>query len=308
MEIENRSLLYAVTLAQYGNFARAAKALDLSQPALSRAIQALEATIGARLFDRHSKGVRTTAIGESFVARARGILDDVHDLRRLTKDLAKGTIGRVDIGAGAFQARLVVEPALMALVADRSRLDIRLRVQSPSELLEQLRNGSVEFFVATGEGSRGQPDLSWVDLGEQALTLFVRPGHPIVRDAPLTWQTVFQHTIATGTGAEIRMAWLRGERRKVDDTAGLVLADDIDLLRNLVQSGDAIGSEPVALVAPEIASGRFVALELADPLPALQPAIVWYRDRPLSPPAQALVDAIIEVDRKLGPAGSPPLP
>lgn len=306
MEIENRSLLYAVTLAQYGNFARAAKSLDLSQPALSRAIQALEATIGARLFDRHSKGVRTTAIGENFVARARVILEDVHDLRRLTKDLAKGTIGRVDVGAGPFQARLVVEPALMALVAERSRLDIRLRISSPSELLEQLRNGSVEFFVATGEGSRGQPDLSWIDLGEQALTLFVRPGHPILRDAPVSWQTVFQHTIVTATGAEVRMAWLRGERRKVDDSAGLVLADDLDLLRNLVHTGDAIGSEPLALIAPEIASGRFVALPLLDPLPPLQPTIVWYRDRPLSPPSQALVDAIIEIDRKLGSAGPPP--
>lgn len=299
MEIENRSLLYAVTLSQYGNFARAAKALDLSQPALSRAIQALEATVGARLFDRHSKGVRTTAIGESFVARARGILEEVHDLRRLTKDLAKGTIGRVDVGAGTFQARLLVEPALMTVVADRSRLDVRLRVHAPSELVDQLRSGGIEFFVATGEGSRGQPDLSWIDLSEQALTLFVRPGHPILRETPVSWRTVFGHTIATSTGAEVRMAWLRGERRKVDDTAGLVLADDLDLLRNLVQSGDAIGSEPVPLIAPEIASGRFVALPLSDPLPPLQPAIVWYRDRPLSPPTQAVVDAIVEVDRKL---------
>jgi DNA-binding transcriptional LysR family regulator len=299
MDVENRSLRYAVTLAQYGNFARAAKALHLSQPALSRAIQSLEATLGARLFDRHAKGVRATAVGEEFVARARSILGEVDDLLRISRDLSRGVIGRIDVGAGPFQSRLLVEPALHALLCDRARLDVQLRVRSPRALLEALRAEEIDVFVAANEVALGQPDLEQIPLGEQPLVLFVRPGHPLLRDAPVTWAQVFAHPVAVSAGPEIRTSWVRSERCRAENAAGLVLADDVGLLRNLVEAGDAVGCEPLAMAAPEITSGRFAALALDGVLPPLAPAVVWHRDRPLSPPAQALVSAIVEIDRKL---------
>jgi DNA-binding transcriptional LysR family regulator len=304
MDVENRSLRYAVTLAQYGNFARAAKALDLSQPALSRAIQSLEATIGARLFDRHAKGVRTTAIGDAFVTRARSILGEVDDLRRIAKDLSRGLIGRIDVGAGTFQSRLLVEPALRAFVAERVRLDVQLRVRGARELLAALRREEIDFYVASGETSNGQPDLEWIDLSAQRLVLYVRPGHPLLREAPVSWARVFQYPIASSTGAEVRMSWLRGERSKIDDAAGIVVADDLGLLRNLVEAGESIGSEPLVMIAPELERGRFVELRLDGILPAIAPAVVWHRDRPLSPAALALVGTIVEIDRKLGDPGA----
>jgi DNA-binding transcriptional LysR family regulator len=297
MEIEHRSLLYAVTLAQYGNFARAAKALELSQPALSRAIQALEAALGARLFDRHPKGVTTTLVGEAFVARARAILDEVSSLGRIARDLSKGDVGRLVIGAGPFQLHRLLTPALRELVRKRVRLDVQVHVRAAATLIEMLRGDEIEFFVGTGEGSIGQPDLSSVELAAQPLVLYVRPGHPILANAPVDWTTVFAHLVAVATGADVRMNWLRKKRRETAAAASVVFADDLELLRDLVESCDAIGSEPASLVAPLIEAGRFAELPLADPLEPLAPRIVWYRDRPLSPPAQALVDAIVRIGR-----------
>ena len=63
MEVELRRLRHLIALAEHGNFGRAAAACYITQPALSRSIQALEAQVGAALFDRRRTGVELTDMG-----------------------------------------------------------------------------------------------------------------------------------------------------------------------------------------------------------------------------------------------------
>ena len=69
-----RRLSHVVALAEAGSFARAADRVHLSQPALSRSIQAIEAELGLRLFDRAARGVTITQAGKRIVERARRVL------------------------------------------------------------------------------------------------------------------------------------------------------------------------------------------------------------------------------------------
>lgn len=66
-----------VTVAEEANVTRAAARLHVSQPPLTRRIQALEDSLGARLFERTPRGMRLLPAGESLLAHARGILDAV---------------------------------------------------------------------------------------------------------------------------------------------------------------------------------------------------------------------------------------
>ena len=72
--IETRLLRNALVLAGHQNFARAAKALHISQPTLSRSIQLLEKTVGERLFDRASRKILPTQAGEIMLKHARIII------------------------------------------------------------------------------------------------------------------------------------------------------------------------------------------------------------------------------------------
>lgn len=76
--IETRLLRNALMLAEHRNFARAAKALNISQPTLSRSIQLLEKIVGERLFDRDSRTILTTQAGEIILKHARIILSSSH--------------------------------------------------------------------------------------------------------------------------------------------------------------------------------------------------------------------------------------
>ena len=78
-------LKYAVEVARFQSISRAAEALYLNQPYLSRAIRELEGELGIEIFRRTSRGVIPTEQGEEFLARARGILDHVEEVEDLYK-------------------------------------------------------------------------------------------------------------------------------------------------------------------------------------------------------------------------------
>lgn len=96
--MEFRHLRYFLVLAEELHFGRAARRLSISQPPLSVNIQQLEATVGARLFDRDSKGVRLTAAGRAFQASATALLAQADDARQLARDIEAGAVGRLRVG------------------------------------------------------------------------------------------------------------------------------------------------------------------------------------------------------------------
>lgn len=96
--LEFRHLRYFIALAEELHFGRAAQRLAISQPPLSVAIQQLEASVGARLFDRDSKGVRLTPAGEAFRTSAQALLDRAEDACAQAREVQAGEVGRLRLG------------------------------------------------------------------------------------------------------------------------------------------------------------------------------------------------------------------
>ncbi len=96
--MELRHLRHFLALAEELHFGRAAQRLAMTQPPLSLSIQQLEASVGARLFDRDSKGVRLTAAGRAFLASARSLLAQADEAKALARDVAAGAVGRLRVG------------------------------------------------------------------------------------------------------------------------------------------------------------------------------------------------------------------
>src|SRR3982751_2666566 len=99
LSMDLKRLGHLVALADDGNFSRAAERVHLSQPAFSRSIQAAEAELGVKLFDRGTTDVATTHAGKFVVERARRVLKESRRFERDVLLYRKGMIGRLCIGA-----------------------------------------------------------------------------------------------------------------------------------------------------------------------------------------------------------------
>lgn len=109
-DLDLRLVRYFTVVAEHLNFGRAAAALHLAQPALSRQIQRLEHQLGARLFDRTPQGSRLTDAGRIFLPRAHDLVDTAHEAALATR--AAASPGALTVG---YVGDLVVTPAVREL-------------------------------------------------------------------------------------------------------------------------------------------------------------------------------------------------
>jgi DNA-binding transcriptional LysR family regulator len=91
-------LRYFVTVADEGQVTRAARKLEIAQPALSQAIAQLEAELGLQLLERHARGVTLTAAGEVFLPKARAAVESERDVEWAGQSLSRITEGTLDVG------------------------------------------------------------------------------------------------------------------------------------------------------------------------------------------------------------------
>lgn len=200
--LEFRHLRYFLALAEELHFGRAAQRLAMSQPPLSVAIQQLETSIGARLFDRDSKGVRLTPAGAAFRPQAAALLARAEEACALAREVQAGEVGRLRLGFVGSTLFHGLSAWLQAFQASHPRVEVvvvELNSQDQIEALlaEELDLGLVhtdrlppaltaqalyqEPFLACLPASHplaGQAEIPLVALSEQPFILFSRKGSP----------------------------------------------------------------------------------------------------------------------------------
>lgn len=152
-----------LTLGEYRHFGRAADALGVSQPALTKRISRLETRLGGALFSRHPRGAEATAAGRILIDRAARLLDDAAQAEQMTRSAIAGSTGFLRIGVG-LPALLLGLPAMLASYRKRyPAVQLTVRDMSTSGQIEALRRGDLDIgFLRAGsdcEGLRVEPVL-----------------------------------------------------------------------------------------------------------------------------------------------------
>ena len=99
INLSARHLRAFIAVANVQNFTKAAQKLNLSQPSLSATIRQLEDMLGARLFERHTKLVRLTIIGESYLGVAQRLLSEMDSSAEVVRDLLEKRKGNLHIAS-----------------------------------------------------------------------------------------------------------------------------------------------------------------------------------------------------------------
>jgi DNA-binding transcriptional LysR family regulator len=188
MEFSQIETFLAVARTQ--NFTRAAEALFLTQPAVTRQVAALEAELKTRLFDRLGRGARLTTSGEIFLPYAERLVQLAQESKRAVLEVEAGVVGRLQIGASSTLATYVLPPLLKAFREAYPSVEIAIHTGVSARVREFVDKGSVDVgLVTTDVGSEAMRDTH---LWSEPLTRFttcvvVPPSHPLIGlPAPLS--------------------------------------------------------------------------------------------------------------------------
>ncbi|WP_342613517.1 LysR family transcriptional regulator [Burkholderia ambifaria] len=183
--MDTRDLEYLLAVERHGSIGKAADALGLSQPALTKAMQRLETQVGVTLFERTASGMTPTPAGARFVARAQRIALEFDDAMQEMRAIRGGEQGVVRIGYSPTVPTALVLGACRQLIGERPAAKLRLRCRLARELLDLLAAGELDLVVAPAPT---QPDatLARVELFSDRLSVLADAAHPLQRKRGLT--------------------------------------------------------------------------------------------------------------------------
>lgn len=270
-----RQLEYAVAVAEFRHFRKAAAACHVSQPALSSQIQALEATLGIRIFERDRRRVHVTAAGEQLLARARASLREVDDLLDLAAHLARPGTGPLRLGIIPTVAPYLLPGLLPALRDEHPDYDVQIWEAQTGELMAKLDSREVDLLVLAlpipGD------DRPAHDLAREPFVLLTPEAHPLAKaDQPAIDDLDGRELLLLADGHCLREHALAACELAGATAQGPMHANSLSMLVQLVRNGMGITLLPASAVPVELADRRGLAVRrFRDPEPSRILGAVW---------------------------------
>ncbi len=281
-------------IATHRSLKKAAAALALTQPALTKALQELEEILGARIFERRAHGTEPNAMGEAVIAAARRMLAEVDRLQDEFDRLRATAAQTIAIGALPVAAAGILPGALAELKTRHPGIIVKLVQGTTDQLLPALAAGDVDLVV----GRLYEPALpdAFVReaLYEEPLSVLARADHPLhahetVTAADLRAYQLVLPTISQRVGREIEPLLVT---LGLSETTTPVRTSSISLIRELLLTSNAVTIMPLHLLAGDIARGavKVVPIQVAArPRPA---GLIRAHGRKLSPATQAFIECL----------------
>lgn len=277
-------LKHFVVLAELGSYVQASTALFLTQPALTRSIQALEDELGGPLFDRIGRRISLTPFGGEVLLRARRLVADADALKQTGKGLHAGLIGSLRIGLSSGPGALLSTPLMLHMAQHHPRLQLQISRGNTNVLIDELRDQHLDALVVDARSVRPSADLDISLVFELGAGFLVRPDHPLMQQGqPVSIEEALAYPMAsTPLSEEVARILIGryGPQANPDDMVTLRSDETLSLVE-VARRSDAIvltidaaapGLVPLPMSPPLAATARFGLVTLAQrqPAPALR--------------------------------------
>lgn len=169
-----RQLRHFVAVAETLHFGRAAEKLNMTQPPLSQSIQALETTLGVRLFARTRRSVALTAVGAEWLPYVRKLLAEAADLPDIALRLSRGEVGALRLAFVSTATYSVMPPLISRFKAQFPQVEVSLREATSDVQIDWLLDGDVDagLLVAAPQPIT-PPQLGYLPLHREKLVAVV---------------------------------------------------------------------------------------------------------------------------------------
>lgn len=183
-----RHIRYFLEITRQGSISKAAKVLQMTQPPLSASMKNLEDELGVRLLERNARGITPTRAGQLLVEKGARLVDETDQLAQELMRQGRGLSGSLHLAVILPFAWAYLPRVLGRFREASPDTDISLTDVNPSNVIEQIRNGTLDVaIVATGSAGRLQTMYQDDTRVELVSKLAVSPVLPTrFNDAPKT--------------------------------------------------------------------------------------------------------------------------
>ena len=300
--MDYRRIQHFLAAVRHGNLTEAAATLEISQPALSKSIKALEKSIGARLLERGRFGVRPTPYGEALVTRGNMIEAELRNAQSEIDAMKGARRGHVLIGCGPTEANRLLPLAIAKL--NRSNPDLRITALYGlnESLMPWVKQGEVDFALSSVPMQTIDPELTHERLFTESGVVVARVGHPLAKKRNLSMAELARHPWVLPRRREM-------ERRALDDlflAHGLTIPDAVVettstvLMKSMLMQSDFLTFLPRELIYWELQAGQLTTLALSGPTWDRAVGITRRARGSLNVASRVLIEALREAAAKFG--------
>lgn len=290
-----RQLRNFLAAIEHGSILRAADAIHLTQPALSRSIQALEAELGARLLERGRRGIEPTAHGLLLARHARALVARADDAIAALRGLRADEPVRLAIGVGTHLAGVVLPRVVAAMVRELPRLAVSLRDGSGEDLVAALERGEIDVALCAWPAEGIPSGLAFEEILRSDLAVVARAAHPLARRRRVALEELLQQRWALADrpraiGQVLRLAFAAAALPPPEPA---VRATSMVFLLELLQQTDLLSLLPAGYVAAALGDRRLARIRTDLPSAATRIGILRRADdSTASPVVEAFVEAL----------------
>ena len=207
--MELNQLEYFVALAHIKNFTKAAKSLNVSQPALSRSIGRLEKDLNVKLFARDSRKVALTQYGQTFLSYAERILLELETARQDIMNMAEPDSGVINLSFMHSLGAYLVPDLVKEFRKLYPKIQFSLNQNHSFLLSKQLFKGESDLCLCSAPINMS--DIAWVPLLTEKLYIIVPTTHPLAQKDQISLEELSDWNFITmndGTHEQIRRSYI----------------------------------------------------------------------------------------------------
>ncbi|KIH83919.1 LysR family transcriptional regulator [Pseudomonas batumici] len=280
-------------VVEQGSFRKAAQAISISQPALSRRVEKLEDALGVRLFERTTRRVSLTQVGRAFAPTVERLLDDL-DLALLgITDVASTRLGHVTVACVPSAAYYFMPKVVAHYHRQYPKIRVKVLDSSANDVHAAVLSGEADFGLSfTGNL---QAEIEFELLVEERYVMACRRDHPLAGRASVTWTELYQQDY-------ISLDKTSGNRFLLDQALvgiapqkpGVCETRHVTTMIGLVEAGLGVAAVPT-MAMPGDGHPILTSVPLIEPTVMRKVGLLKRRGRVLTPAARELERLIVEM-------------
>jgi len=276
------------TVAYYKNISRAAEALYISQPAVSKSIKKLESTVDVKLFTRSSKGVNLTAEGEIFYEYLDKALALISAGEKTLTDLKDKRQGVITIGVSTTLCKYFLLPCIKAFKSKHPDIQIKIINKTTFDTLKQIDQGIVDFGIVSHPFNHTTytftklADIQDIFVAEAE---YLKTLHLVQPNDIFGKGTFMMLEVDNITRQYVDKFLLENNMLVTPE----IQINTMDFLVEFAKIGLGIALVIKNFVEKELQEGSLVEIPVSPPIPPRTICIAHYKNKPLSIAAQAFL-------------------